>query len=62
MPASKAWPRTYGQKCVREFAGLRAEMATDRAQVAALSRQMMALLGGFMIGLLGLLAAVVAQL
>ena len=45
-----------------EFAGLRTEMATDRAQVAALNRQMLALLGGFMIGLLGLLAAVVAQL
>jgi chromosome segregation ATPase len=45
-----------------DFAGLRTEMATDRAQVAALSRQMLTLLGGFMIGLLGLLAAVVAQL
>ena len=44
------------------FGGVRADMAADRAQVAGLHRQVMAVLGGFMIGLLGLLAAVVAQL
>ena len=44
------------------FGGVRANMAADRAQVAGLHRQVMAVLGGFMIGLLGLLAAVVAQL
>jgi hypothetical protein len=44
------------------FAGLRADTTADRAQVAAMHRQVMALLGGFMVGLLGLLAAVVAQL
>ena len=32
-------------------------MRDDRAQVAAWHRQVMGLLGGFMIGLLGLLAA-----
>jgi len=41
---------------------IRADMAADRAQVAAMHRQMLALLGGFMIALIGLLAAVVAQL
>ena len=44
------------------FASVRAEMSADRAQVAALHRQVMALLGGFGVGLLGLLAVVVAQL
>jgi len=44
------------------FAGVRAEMAADTAQVAALHRQVMALLGGFMVGLLGVLAVVVAKL
>ena len=44
------------------FGGVRADVAADRAQVAGLHRQVMAVLGGFMIGLLGLLAAVVAQL
>jgi hypothetical protein len=45
-----------------DFAGLRADMTADRAQVAAMHRQMLALRGAFMVGLLGLLAALVAQL
>jgi hypothetical protein len=44
------------------YGSIRADMAADRAQVAAMHRQMLALLGGFMIALIGLLAAVVAQL
>jgi hypothetical protein len=44
------------------FAGIRAEMTSDRAQVAALHRQVMVILAGFMAGVLGLLAALVAQL
>jgi hypothetical protein len=39
----------------------RSEMTADRAHLAALHRQVMVILAGFMVGLLGLLAALVAQ-
>ena len=43
------------------FSGLRAEMTADRSQVLAFHRQVMALLGAALVGVIGLLGVLVAQ-
>jgi hypothetical protein len=43
------------------FAGLRDEMATDRAQVVALHRQMNAMMGTALVAVIGLLGVLVAK-